>query len=182
MRSRMRQTCLVVVVGVAVVTAHAGAALAQPGSPTNIGTWKLNPAKSTFSAGTAPRTSTFTVKAAGAGVKITYDDLTANGKVRHWYYVGSYDGQDSPIVGDNTFNDVTVALTRIDANTTRAIFKADRTPKYTEVSVVSADGQTMTVTTTITNALEMTANSADLKRPSASVGRGPVSVAVYERQ
>jgi hypothetical protein len=178
----MRQACLLVMVGVAVVIVQAGTALAQASSPTNIGTWKLNPAKSTFSGGTAPRNATFTVEVAGAGVKTTVDDLTANGKVRHWYYIANYDGKDSPIVGDSSFNDVTVALTRVDANTTSGIFKKGLTPTYTETSVVSNDGKTMTISTTVTNALEMTRNSAALSRPSASVGHGPISVAVYDKQ
>ena len=182
MQARMRQTCLIATVGLTVLIAHAGTALAQPGSSTNIGTWTLNSATSTFSGGTAPRSATFTVEVAGAGVKMTFDDLTAGGKVRHWYYIANYDGKDSPIVGDNSFNDVTVALTRVDANTTIGVFKQSRTPRYTETSVVSNDGRTMTISKTVTNALEMTSNSAALSHPSASVGRGPVSVAVYDRQ
>jgi len=182
MRARIRQACLLAMVGVTVVIVHAGTALAQPGSPTNIGTWTLNPAKSTFSGGTAPRNATFTVKVAGARVKITYDDLTANGRVRHWYYIANYDGKDSPIVGDSSFNDVTVALTRVDANTTSGIFKKGKTPQYTETSVVSDDGKTMTISKTVTYAEEMTFNSAALRRPSASAGHGPVSVAVYDKR
>jgi hypothetical protein len=182
MRARMRQTCLFAAVAVAVVIVSAGSALAQPGSPTNIGTWTLNPGKSVFSGGTALRNSTFRVEVAGAGVKITYDDLTANGRVRHWYYIANYDGKDSPIAGDSSFNDVTVALTRVDENTTSGIFKQSMTPKYTETSVVSSDGKTMTISRTVTNALEMTANSAALRRPSASVGQNPISVAVYDKQ
>jgi hypothetical protein len=182
MRARMRQACLLAMVTVAVVITYAGTALAQASSPTNIGTWKLNPAKSVFSGGIAPRNSTFKVEVAGAGVKITFDDLTANGKVRHWYYIANYDGKDSPIVGDSSFNDVTVALTRVDADTTIGIFKKGRTAKYTETSAVSNDGRTMTISTTVPDALEMTYNSAALSRPSASVGHGPISVAVYDKQ
>lgn len=180
MRTRMRQTCLLVMVAVSLIIVHAGTALAQPGRLSNIGTWTLNSAKSTFSAGTAPRSATFTVEVAGAGIKITVDDL--HGKVRHWYYIANYDGKDSPIVGDSDFNDVTVALTRVDAHTTIGVFKKSRTPQYTETSVVSNDGKTMTITKTVTYAEEVTFNSAGLSRPSASVGRGPVSVAVYDKQ
>jgi hypothetical protein len=182
MRARMARTWLLVAVAVTLVLVHAGTAPAQPGSPTNIGTWTLNPAKSTFSGGTAPRSATFTVEAAGAGVKITFDDLTAGGKVRHWYYVANYDGKDSPIVGDGSFNDVTVALTRIDANTTIGVFKQSRTPKYTETSVVSNDGRTMTTSTTVWSTVETTNNRAGLNRQSASVGQGPTKVAVYDKQ
>jgi hypothetical protein len=178
----MRQACLLAMAGVTVVIVHAGTALAQPGSPTNIGTWKLNPGKSTFGGGTALRNATFKVEVAGAGVKNTVDDLTANGKVRHWYYIANYDGKDSPIVGDSSFNDVTVALTRVDAHTTSGIFKKGKTPQYTETSVVSDDGRTMTISKTVTYVEEMTFNSAGLSRPSASAGHGPVSVAVYDKQ
>jgi len=182
MRARMRHTCLIAAVAVTVVIVHAGSALAQPSSPTNIGTWTLNPGKSVFSGGTAVKNSTFKVEVAGAGVKITYDDLTANGKVRHWYYIANYDGKDNPIVGDSSFNDVTVALTRVDANTTSGIFKQSMTPKYTETSVVSNDGKTMTISKTVTYAEEMTSNSAALRRLSGSVGHNPISVAVYDKQ
>jgi len=180
MRARMRQTCRLAMGAVTLIIMLVGTALAQPGRATNIGTWTLNPGKSVFSAGTAPRSATVIVEAAGEGVKVTVDDL--HGKVRHWYYIANYDGKDSPIVGDSSFNDVTVALTRVDANTTIGVFKQSRTPRYTETSVVSNDGRTMTITTTVSSAVETTNNRAGVNRQSASVGQGPTKVAVYDKQ
>ena len=182
MRARMRHPWLFAVIAVAWTVVSAGTTAAQPTQPANLGTWILNPAKSTFSAGAAPRNATITIETAGVGVKTTVDMLAAKDAVRHWYYIASYDGKDSPIAGDSAFNDVTVALTRVDPNTTSGVFKKHRNVIYTETSVVSSDGKTMTISTTVTNALQMIAGTNALIHPSATVGHGSVSVAVYDRQ
>lgn len=165
MQARVRQMYFFAVVAVTLVVVLAGTALAQPGNPTNIGTWKFNLAKSKISAGTAPKSATFTIKAAGAGVKVTVDSVDADGTVRHWEFSGTYDGTDSPITGNSPYGDA-VALTRVDANTVRAIYKKGGTVTVTQTSVVSSDGKTATHTGTGTNALGQTVNS----------------VAVYDKQ
>jgi hypothetical protein len=53
-----------------------------------MGTWKLNEAKSKFSAG-APKTSTVVYEAAGDSVKITTDGSDGDGKPMHNEWTGN---------------------------------------------------------------------------------------------
>lgn len=145
-------------------TALAGAALAQAADP-QIGTWKLNVAKSTFNPGPAPKSGTTTIEAAGAGAKVIVDQAAADGTARHWEFTANYDGKDVPIVGTNPDAD-TVARTRVDANTVQTISKKAGNVVTTQQSTVSADGKTRTVTTKGVNA----------------AGKAVNNTAVYERQ
>ena len=84
--------------------------------------------------------------------------------MRHWAFSGNYDGKDSPITGNSPYD--VVALTRVDANTVRVVFKKGGTVTVSQTSVVSSDGKTTTHTGTGTNALGQIVNS----------------VAVYDKQ
>jgi hypothetical protein len=161
MQARMRQAYRLAVVVVASVVVFGGTALAQ----TNIGTWKLNVAKSKYNAGTAPKSSIFTSVAAGAGVKITLDSVAADGTASHSVYTAKYDGKDNPIVGSNASGDI-IARTRVDANTTKSIYKKGGKVTVTQTAVVSSDGKTMTITAKGTNA----------------AGQPVDSVTVYDKQ
>jgi hypothetical protein len=164
MHARRRQTYLVAVVAVTLVVALAGAALAQAGS-SNLGTWKLNLAKSTFAPGTAPKSATFTNVAAGAGVKTTTDTVRADGTAVHSEYTVVYDGKDNPISG-NSLNGDTAAGTRVDANTVTFVYKKNGKVTVTSTNVASADRKTYTSTSKGTNTLGQTVNT----------------VAVYDKQ
>ena len=161
MQARVRQTCLFAVVALGLVVVLAGTALAQS-SNSMIGIWKLNVAKSKNAAGTAPQPRTFTIQAAGAGIKHTVDTVNADGTVRRiWEFSGNYDGKDNPITGTSGNGDV-VAATRFDANTTRYIFKKDGKVTVTQTFVVSANGKTMTVTAASTDAQGKTVENVRL--------------------
>jgi len=162
MQTRIRPTPLFVV-SLGLVLALAGTALAQSSNP-RIGTWKLNLAKSTYAAGTAPKSATFTVVAAGAGVKVTVDGVNADGTVSHWMYTANYDGKDYPVTGNP--NRETVASTLVDANTLKSIYKKGGKAAVTQTSVLSSDGKTITITSTSTDAKGQPVNS----------------VAIYDRQ
>ena len=164
MQTRIRQTSLIVVAALGLVVALAGMALAQPGS-SNLGTWKLNLAKSTFAPGTAPKSATFTNVADGAGVRTTSDSVAADGTVRHFEYTVVYDGKDYPITGNSPNGDVS-AGTRIDANTVKFVYKKDGKVTVTSTNVVSGDRKTYTITSKGTNTLGQTINT----------------VAVYDKQ
>ena len=122
-----------------------GAVLAQSGNPL-IGSWKLNVAKSKYNKGPSSTSGTTKVEAAGAGVKLTVDLVGADGKASHWMFTANYDGKDNPVTGSSPYGDA-VALTRIDAQTTRVVSKASGKVTVTQTIVVSGDGKTRTVTT-----------------------------------
>jgi hypothetical protein len=138
--------------------------LAQSGN-SEIGTWTLNLAKSTYPQGAAPKSGTVRFEAAGAGVKVTVDQVDAAGTARHWTYTANYDGKDSPIVGNNANAD-TVARTRVNATTVKSVNKKGGKVTTTLTTVISPDGKTRTNTTTGTDGMGMAVSS----------------VAVYDRQ
>jgi hypothetical protein len=164
MQATLRQTCLFTAVLVTSLFLLAGTTLAQSSDP-RLGTWKLNLAKSTYAAGTAPKSVTYTAEAAGAGIKVTVDAVGADGTVEHYGFTANYDGKEFPIVGNSSQGD-TGARTRVDANTVRTIYKKAGKVTVTQTSVVSSDGKTISITSTGTDAK----------------GQAVKSVAVYDKQ
>src|SRR5438105_12870835 len=79
----------------------------------HVGTWKLNAAKSKFSAG-APMNNTVVIEAMGDNFKITVDG-TNNGKPTHNVWTGKFDGKDYPVTGDPDSD--ARAYTRVDDHT-----------------------------------------------------------------
>jgi len=140
-----------------------GAAFAQ--SDPQVGVWKLNVAKSTYSPGPGPKSATTTIEAAGTGTKVIVDQVLADGTKRHYEFTSNYDGKDSPVTGNNPEVD-TVARTRTNATTVQTVAKKSGKVTTTQTSVVSSDGKTRTVTTKGVNASGQQVNS----------------VAVYEKQ
>ena len=64
-----------------------------------MGTWKLNEAKSNIPAG-APKNTTVVYEMAGDKVKVTVDGVDATGKPSHNEWTGAFDGKDYPLQGD----------------------------------------------------------------------------------
>ena len=169
-QARMWQVPLVAAVTVALVGALSGTAFAQSRN-SEVGTWKLNVAKSKFSPGTALKSGTVKVEAAGAGVKVTVDQVVDTVpvlfqkqgfiEVRHWEVTAKYDGKDNPVTGNNLNGDM-VACTRINATTTRAVSKKGGNVTVTQTFVVSSDGKTWTNSTAGTNALGQTVNIVEV--------------------
>ena len=148
-------------VGLSVFLIEAAFAQSDP----QVGVWKLNVAKSTYSPGPGPKSGTTTITAAGAGTKVVVDQVLADGSKRHYEFTASYDGKDSPVTGNNPELD-TVARTRTNPTTVQTIAKKGGKVTTTQSSVVSTDGKTRTVTTKGVNASGQQVNN----------------VAVYEKQ
>jgi hypothetical protein len=131
---------------------------AQSGTPADMGTWMLNIPKSMSASADGGPTLVATairIEAAGTGVRCTMDLLDieegAQSLFNRLEFSGQYDGRDNTVEGSALFGDV-VSLTRIDANTTKTVFKQGQTVTVTVTSVVSSDGNTMTVTSTVPDA------------------------------
>ena len=74
-----------------------------------VGTWRLNLAKSTYSPGPPPKSTTSTYEAAGQGYKVSVKIEPASGPVQQWSYTSNLDGKDSPISGNNPNADTVAA-------------------------------------------------------------------------
>lgn len=130
-----------------------------------VGVWKLNVAKSKYSPGPAPKSATTTIVAAGTGRKVSVEQTQADGSVSKWTFTANYDGKDNPMTGNNPDAD-TVARTKVNANTVRTVSKKGGKVTTDQLSEVSKDGKTRTVTTKGMNA----------------AGKPVNNVAVYDRQ
>jgi hypothetical protein len=129
----------------------------------NMGTWKLNEAKSKFSPGSA-KNHTVVYEAAGDSVKVTVDGLDANGNATHNEWTGKFDGKDYPVTGDPTSD--TRSYTQVNDRTLAFTAKKGDQVTLTGRVVVSEDGRTRTVTTTATD----------------SEGKKVSTTAVYDKQ
>jgi hypothetical protein len=158
MQARIRQMSLVAVVALGLVVGST--ALAQSSNP-EVGTWKLNVAKSKFSPGTGAKSRTIKIVAAGAGIKQTTDEVAEDGTARHAESTGNYDGKDVPMVGNSANGDM-VARTRINATTTKTVWKKNGKITVTSTAVISNDGKTRTTTTKGTNALGHTTDNVSV--------------------
>ena len=114
-----------------------------------MGTWKMNEAKSKIGAG-AVKNTTVVYEAAGDSVKVTVDGVDADGKPSHNEWTGKFDGKDYPVTGDSTSD--TRSYKKIDDHTLALTNKKDGKATITGRITVSADGKTRTVTTSGTNA------------------------------
>lgn len=128
----------------------------------NLGTWKLNEAKSKFEG--KARNHTVVYEAAGDQTKVTVDGVGADGAAVHNEWTGKFDGKDYPVTGDATGN--TRSYRMINKHTLELTNKRDGKTTLTGRIVVSADGKSRTVTTTATNA----------------EGKKVTDVAVYDKQ
>ena len=115
-----------------------------------IGSWKLNVAKSKYSAN-PPKSITSTYEAAGKGYKVSVKNEPASGPVQEYSFTTNLDGTDSKVTGNNANAD-TVSVKRIDAHTLELVSKKDGKVTTTQRNVISADGKTRTITTTGTDA------------------------------
>jgi hypothetical protein len=121
-------------------------------SDANLGTWKLDEAKSRFSPG-APKNHTVVYKAARGNIKVTVDGTDAAGKPTHNEWSGKFDGKDYPVTGDSTSD--ARAYKKIDNfnNCAKQNFctleftaKKDGNVTMSGHIVVSPDGKSRTVT------------------------------------
>lgn len=108
------------------------------------GTWKMDPAKSKYSPGPAPKSITVKIDSDADNIKLSSDGIDAAGNPTHVEFTAKYDGKDYPITG--VPNADTVALERIDASTTKSTAKKAGEVVMTVTSVVSKDGKTRTST------------------------------------
>ena len=139
--------------------------LAASSTDPNIGTWKLNLAKSKYSPGPPPKEVTMKIEANGAnGIHLVQTGISATGQPTKVDITANYDGKDTPVTGVS--NTDTIAMKRVNANTTESTLKKGGKVIMTVVNVVSKDGKTRTSTFKGTD----------------PQGRAVNNIAVYDRQ
>jgi FlaG/FlaF family flagellin (archaellin) len=118
-------------------------------SDVNMGTWKLNEAKSKIAAGEL-KNNTVVYEAAGDSIKVTIDGTAPDGTATHSEWTGKFDGKDYPSTGNP--NEETRSVKQIDERTLHVTSKKGGKVVLTAHVVVAADGKSRTVTVNATNA------------------------------
>ena len=147
----------------AVVATLAAAVVCFAADDVNMGTWKLNEAKSKIAAGTT-KNNTVVYAAAGDSVKVTVDGVDAAGKATHNEWTGKFDSKDYPVTGDPASD--TRAYKRVNDHKLAMTVKKDGKVTMTGTITVAADGKTRTVVISGTDA----------------AGKKISSTAVYDKQ
>jgi hypothetical protein len=129
----------------------------------NVGTWKLNEAKSQIPAGTM-KNVTVVYETQGDSVKVTTVGFGRDGKPMHTEWTGRYDGKDYPLAGDPTAD--ARSYRKIDDHTYELANKKDGKVATSGHVVVSKDGKSRTLSITGTD----------------SAGKKVTSVAMYDKQ
>ena len=114
----------------------------------NMGTWKLNEAKSKIPAG-AVKNTTVVYEAQGDSVKVTTDGTANDGKPSHTEWTGKFDGKDYPLTGDPTAD--VRSYTMINDHTLTLTNKKNGKEIASGRVVVSADGKSRSLTLHSTN-------------------------------
>jgi hypothetical protein len=115
-----------------------------------MGTWKLNEAKSKITPGTAKNTTVVYSGAMMGKVKVTVDGTDGSGKPAHNVWTGRFDGQDYAVKGDETTD--TRAYTKVDDRTLSIVNKKGGKVITTGRVVVSPDGKNRTLNVSGTTA------------------------------
>jgi hypothetical protein len=129
----------------------------------NMGTWKLNEAKSKIPAG-APKNTMVVYEAAGDSIKVTVDGVDADGKATHNEWTGKIDGKDYPLTGDPSSD--TRCYKKLGERSTELTNKKAGKVTMSGKIVISADGKSRTVTVSGTDAK----------------GKKVTSIAAYDKQ
>ena len=126
----------------------AAASLVMAKTNPNMGTWKLNEAKSKFPAGAA-KNHTVSYEAAGEDIKVTVDGTDGSGAATHNEWTGKFDGKCYAVTGDPTADQrcYRVVNSRTMSFTNRMAGKIVLSGRIT----LSMNGKTRTLTTTSTN-------------------------------
>ena len=115
----------------------------------NVGSWKINEAKSKIAAG-APKNLTVVYTAAGDSYKCVVDGVDGTGKPAHNEWTGKFGGKDYPVTGDPTADSRSLKL--VSPGRYALTNKKDGKTVLTGTVVFSTDNKTRTLTTHMTDA------------------------------
>ena len=120
------------------------------GSDPVVGTWQLNVSKSTFAAGTAPKSQTRTYSQSGSSITLVMKTVGADGKESTAQTTYQLDGKDYPVTGSPDYD----TLTAKQVNPRTATFKLKKGDKAVGSTsrTVSKDGKSLTSKTSMTTA------------------------------
>jgi hypothetical protein len=130
-------------IAVVAVAASFVAATACFAASSQMGTWKLNEAKSKIPAGMGKNTTVVYAEQKDK-IKVTVDGVDKDGKPTHSVWIGKFDGKAYPVKGNLPYN--AVAYKMVNDRTNEITTMKDGKIAWTGTITVSADGKSRTVT------------------------------------
>lgn len=124
------------------------ASFARAEDNAQMGTWKLDEAKSKLAPGMSKITKVV-YEAAGDKVKVTVDGTNPDGKPMHNEWTGKFDGKDYPVTGDSASD--ARSYKQVDARTLELTVKKEGKVTASGRIAVSADHKSRTVSTSGTD-------------------------------
>lgn len=132
-----------------------------------MGTWKLNTAKSKYTGVAMRRSMTVTMEPQADWIKCRTEGVAGDGSPISFSFMARYDGRDHPLEGTGAINGAdSIAWRRIDARTTEVTYKKVGKPVAMGLATISKDGKIRT--------LELKGTSPD--------GKPTSTRAVYDKQ
>jgi hypothetical protein len=161
----MRMRTFAVALAVIVHATWSGSSLIGQTADPQVGTWKMNVAKSTYE-NLPPESLTTTIEPSEAGYKITVDEVNSRGQRIHTEVTAKFDGKEYVRRGSQSPR--TTAFTRIDDRTYDFIERVQDESNRLKInvasarSVISPDGKTRTVTVRGVNSRGQTVNNVQV--------------------
>ena len=123
-----------------------GLSAALYGADNQVGTWKVNAAKSKFSPGPPLKSQTSKLEAVDGGIKVVSDRTDSDGKAIHFEWTAKYDSKDYPVKGDPARD--TVSVRKIDDYNFEVVSKKSGKVTTTNRIAYARDGKSRTETLT----------------------------------
>ncbi len=137
-------------IAVATIALSFLAAAAGFAASPQMGTWKLNEAKSKMPQGMGKNTMVTYAEQKGDKVKVTVEGVDKDGKATHSVWVGKFDGKSYPVKGNLPYN--SVAYKMVNDQTNDITTMKDGKMVWSGKIVVASDGKSRTVTVNGTDA------------------------------
>jgi hypothetical protein len=138
--SLLKSFSISVVLGLSLAACGSGGGSNDP----MVGSWALNTQKSTYVPAPGPKAQAVVISGTDRARKLVVDVTPDIGPAMHWEVSGAAN-QELPVTGVNPNAD-TYSFKRINRTTIEAQYKKGGRPTITQTAVVSADGNTLTVT------------------------------------
>jgi hypothetical protein len=113
-----------------------------------IGTWRLNPTKTTPALAAVYKSQTRTYSQAGTGLTLVIKTVLADGKESTTQTTYQLDGKDYPVTGDPNYD--SLSAKQIDASKAEFVLKRGGKQVGATDRTISRDGNTLTAKTKIT--------------------------------
>jgi hypothetical protein len=138
MRAKTRPFMCMVLAGIGTLAVAAAA-----------GAQAKDTAKSTYKPGPAPKSATVVVEPAGKGIKVAVDAVGGDGTPLKWGFTTNRDGKEVPVTGNPAYDTATSTQSSPTVGATE--YKKGGKVVVTTKLALSADGKTMTLTSTGTD-------------------------------